>query len=105
MLKKLEMAATFQASSSARQKHQIKYFGSGSCEPGNHRITMPGIVNVPPWPMENKQELQKVSGLLHTELSIVQQEVDSEATESSSGGESCDEMQNYNNPHQQYLSM
>jgi KAT8 regulatory NSL complex subunit 1 len=36
---------------------------------------------------------------------VVQHEVDSEATESSSGGESCDEMQNYNNPHQQYLSM
>jgi KAT8 regulatory NSL complex subunit 1 len=105
MLKKLEMAATLQANSVARQKHLPKYFGSGSCEPGNHRISVPGIVNVPPWPIEHKQELQKVAGLLHTELNVVQHEVDSEATESSSGGESCDEMQNYNNPHQQYLSI
>ena len=105
MLKKLEMAATLQANSVARQKHLPKYFGSGSSEPGNHRISVPGIVNVPPWPIEHKQELQKVAGLLHTELCLVQHDVDSEATESSSGGESCDEMQSYNNPHQQYLSM
>lgn len=105
MLKKLEMAATLQANSVARQKHIPKYFGSGSNDIGNHRITLPGIVNVPPWPIDHKQELQKVTGLLQTELSLVQHDVDSEATESSSGGESCDEMQNYNNPHQQYLSM
>ncbi|EFA12370.1 hypothetical protein TcasGA2_TC002076 [Tribolium castaneum] len=105
MLKKLEMAAVLQAKNAARQRHTPKYFGSGSCEPGNHRFPAPGVVNVPTWPMENKLELQKVTGLLQTELNLVQHEVDSEATESSSGGESCDEMQSYNNPHQQYLSI
>lgn len=105
MVKKLEMASALQASSVSRQKHLPKYFGSGSSETPNYRLNLPGAVNIPPWPIEHKQELQKLAGALHTQLRVVQQQADSEATESSSGGESCDEMQNYNNPHQQYLSM
>ncbi|XP_068154296.1 uncharacterized protein nsl1 isoform X2 [Drosophila tropicalis] len=48
-------------------------------------------------------ELTHVSGLLHTEMREVQNAIDSDATESSSGGESADEMVSYNNPHQQSL--
>ncbi|XP_039494805.1 putative GPI-anchored protein pfl2 isoform X8 [Drosophila santomea] len=45
-------------------------------------------------------ELTHVSGLLHTELREVQCAIDSDATESSSGGESADEMVTYNNTQQ-----
>nr|NP_001163622.1 non-specific lethal 1, isoform E [Drosophila melanogaster]NP_001262613.1 non-specific lethal 1, isoform P [Drosophila melanogaster]ACZ94918.1 non-specific lethal 1, isoform E [Drosophila melanogaster]AGB95993.1 non-specific lethal 1, isoform P [Drosophila melanogaster] len=45
-------------------------------------------------------ELTHVSGLLHTELREVQNAIDSDATESSSGGESADEMVTYNNNQQ-----
>ncbi|KQS39024.1 uncharacterized protein LOC6553106 isoform X3 [Drosophila erecta] len=45
-------------------------------------------------------ELTHVSGLLHTELREVQNAIDSDATESSSGGESADEMVTYNNTQQ-----
>ncbi|EDV93499.1 GH18240 [Drosophila grimshawi] len=45
-------------------------------------------------------ELTHVSGLLHTEMREVQNAIDSDATESSSGGESADEMVNYNNSQQ-----
>lgn len=50
-------------------------------------------------------ELTHVSGLLHTELREVQNAIDSDATESSSGGESADEMVTYNNNQQLSLPM
>lgn len=50
-------------------------------------------------------ELTHVAGLLHTELREVQTAIDSDATESSSGGESADEMVTYNNTQQRSLSM
>lgn len=105
LLKKLEMTAMLQTNSASRHRIGTRYFGSGSLEVAPFRNNTPGMISIATWPMDYKQELQKVSGLLHTELNLVQHEIDSEATESSSGGESCDEMQNYNNAHQQYLSM
>ncbi|CAH0553618.1 unnamed protein product [Brassicogethes aeneus] len=105
LVKKLEMTTLLQANSASRQRHVAKYFGSGSMEPSVYRSSATSMVNIPAWPLESKNELQKVTGLLKTELELVQKQVDSEATESSSGGESCDEMQTYNNPHQQYLSI
>lgn len=104
LIKKLEMTAILQASSVARQKSGPKYFGSGSVDVPTFRNNLSGMVNITSW-TETKSELQKVAGQLKTQLGIVQKEVDSEATDSSSGGESCDEMQSYNNPHQQYLSV
>lgn len=50
-------------------------------------------------------ELTHVAGLLHTELREVQNAIDSDATESSSGGESADEMVTYNNTQQLSLPM
>lgn len=105
LVRKLEMSSILQANAASRQRHSPKYFGSGSSEPAPFRGSVSGVTNLPPWQTECKAELQKVAGLLHTELSVTQSEIDSEATASSSGGESADEMQNYNNPHQQPLSM
>lgn len=51
------------------------------------------------------EELTHVAGLLQTEMREVQNAIDSDATASSSGGESADEMVTYNNPHQKSLSM
>ncbi|XP_065361059.1 uncharacterized protein nsl1 isoform X2 [Calliphora vicina] len=48
-------------------------------------------------------ELSQVAGLLQIEMSEVQKAIDSDATESSSGGESADEMVTYNNTQQQTL--
>uniref|UniRef100_V5H030 Uncharacterized protein n=1 Tax=Anoplophora glabripennis TaxID=217634 RepID=V5H030_ANOGL len=105
LVRKLEMSAVVQANTASRQKHTSKYFGSGSVELPTFRSNVSGMLTLLPWPVEAKYELQKVAGQLQTQLGLVQEEVDSEATESSSGSESCDEMQSYNNPHQQYLSM
>ncbi|CAH1153931.1 unnamed protein product [Phaedon cochleariae] len=105
MVKKLEMSKILQANNNARQKSAPKYFGSGSIEVPIPRSTTSGAVNITPWPIETKSELQRVVGQLKTQTSLTQRDIDSEATESSSGGESCDEMISYNNPHQQYLSI
>ncbi|XP_050293244.1 KAT8 regulatory NSL complex subunit 1 isoform X2 [Anthonomus grandis grandis] len=105
LARKLEMAKVLQANNSARQKNIPKYFGSGSIEPAMFRSSSGGQVTIPHWSAEHKQELKRVSDQLQVQLRVVQHEVDSEATESSSGGESCDESQTYNNPHQQYLSI
>uniref|UniRef100_A0A1I8PXL1 PEHE domain-containing protein n=1 Tax=Stomoxys calcitrans TaxID=35570 RepID=A0A1I8PXL1_STOCA len=48
-------------------------------------------------------ELTQVAGLLQSEMCEVQRAIDSDATESSSGGESADEMVTYNNQQQQTL--
>lgn len=105
LVRKLEMSAILQANTASRQRHTSKYFGSGSLELPTFRSNVSGMLSVPSWSAEAKFELQKIAGQLQTQLGLVQEEVDSEATESSSGSESCDEMQSYNNPHQQYLSM
>lgn len=105
LIRKLEMSSILQSNTASRQRHSARYFGSGSIDAAVCRSNMMGMITVPPWSPENKQELQKVVGLMHAEMSVAQSEVDSEATVSSSGGESADEMQNYNNSLQQTLSM
>ncbi|XP_022919364.2 KAT8 regulatory NSL complex subunit 1 [Onthophagus taurus] len=104
LVRKLEMSSLLQSNVASR-RHSGRYFGSGSAEPGSFRPGVSGMTNLAPWVPQHKQDLQRIAGLLHTEMGLAQQEVDSEATASSSGGESCDEMQTYNNPHQQYLSI
>lgn len=104
LVRKLETSSVLQSNSAAR-RHSARYFGSGSLEPSAFRSGVSGMISLPVWGSEHKQDFQRVAGLLHTEFGEVQQEVDSEATASSSGGESCDEMQNYNNTQQQFLSM
>lgn len=107
LAKKMEMSSQMQANSAARQRVSgAHYFGAGSSEPTALRNgNINGMVVVPSWPADDRMELQKVAGMLKSEMSVAQKEFDSEATESSSGGESCDEMQSYVNPHQQYLSI
>lgn len=50
-------------------------------------------------------QLEQVSGLLMSEMRLIEKQIDSDATLSSSGGESADELVPYNNQYQQPLSM
>ncbi|XP_060526021.1 KAT8 regulatory NSL complex subunit 1 [Cylas formicarius] len=105
LVRKIEMAAMLQA---RQRTGPPRYFGSGSvdafrnCPPSS---SSGPSVSIPAWGTNDKHELQRVSEQLRTQLRLVQRAADSDATESSSGGESCDEMQTYSNPHQQYLSI
>lgn len=60
---------------------------------------------VPPFDQMGIQQMKQCTGLLGTELKLVNNALDSDATASSSGGESADEMVSYNNATQQPLSM
>lgn len=51
------------------------------------------------------EQLEQTSGLLMTEMRLIENQIDSDATASSTGGESADEMIPYNNNYQQPLSM
>ncbi|XP_017141484.1 uncharacterized protein LOC108155281 isoform X4 [Drosophila miranda] len=66
--------------------------------PGLHEI-------IPCFDTHITNELTHVSGLLHNEMREIQNALDSDATESSSGGESADEMVIYNNTHQKPLTI
>ncbi|XP_055688366.1 uncharacterized protein LOC129792937 [Lutzomyia longipalpis] len=52
-----------------------------------------------------RAQLEHTSGMLRTELRAVESAMDSDATATSSGGESADELVNYSNPTQQTLSI
>ncbi|KMQ93921.1 mll1 mll complex subunit [Lasius niger] len=90
-----------------RQRVCCRYFGGGSRDnanggtSGNNGNRQP-IFGIPQVKL-NGEEVESVSGALSTQLHIVESNLDSDCTASSSGGESCDEMQTFNNPHQQNL--
>lgn len=107
-LQKIEKMCIAQSNSVNRQRVCCRYFGGGSRDnlagaSGNNGNRQPvfGTHQV----KLNGEEVESVAGPLSTQLHVVESNLDSDCTASSSGGESCDEMQTFNNPHQQHLSM
>ena len=105
LFRRLDMLSQQQAAVSTRHQTLQRYFGSGSNDTVPSIPSSNGPRTLPKFSVEVKDELEKVSGQLHTQLKTVENCVDSDATASSSGGESCDEMQSFNNPHQMHISM
>ncbi|GAB0088766.1 KAT8 regulatory NSL complex subunit 1 [Sergentomyia squamirostris] len=60
---------------------------------------------LPPLDEKSRTQLELTSGLLNTELRAAESAMDSDATATSSGGESADELINYSNSTQQTLSI
>lgn len=87
-----------------RQRNSCRYFGAGSKDNYISSANRGPVFGVPQIKLDGEQ-VEKVMGSLSTKLKIVQDACDSDCTASSSGGESCDEMQTFNNPHQQQLTM
>lgn len=107
-LQKIEKMCVAQSNSVNRQRVCCRYFGGGSRDnlagaSGNNGNRPPvfGTHQV----KLNGEEVESVAGPLSTQLHVVESNLDSDCTASSSGGESCDEMQTFNNLHQQHLSM
>lgn len=110
LMKKLDQSSQQQALVMSQQHVPCKYFGSGSVENTSaaasrmSHTTLPGSL-VPKLNCEVRKEIDTVSGQLHHQLRVVEIGVDSDVTASSSGGESCDEFQSYNNSTQNSLTM
>ncbi|EFN65269.1 Uncharacterized protein KIAA1267 [Camponotus floridanus] len=106
-LQKIEKMCIAQSNSMNRQRVCCRYFGGGSRDnasgstSGNNGNRQP-VFGTPQVKL-NGEEVESVFGALSTQLHIVESNLDSDCTASSSGGESCDEMQTFNNPHQQNL--
>lgn len=115
-LGKIEKSCAVQSNSvSNRQRLLCRYFGAGSSDnaaatagnersnPGTAAGRLPIFGN--PQVKLDGDEIENVAGPLAKQMSVVESQLDSDCTASSSGGESCDEMQTFNNPHQQTLPM
>ncbi|XP_011703559.1 PREDICTED: KAT8 regulatory NSL complex subunit 1 [Wasmannia auropunctata] len=107
-LQRIEKMCVAQSNSVNRQR-VCRYFGGGSRDnvgggtsgSNGNRQPMFGTPQV----KLNGEEVENVAGSLSTQLHIVESNLDSDCTASSSGGESCDEMQTFNNTQQQRLSI
>lgn len=108
-LQKIEKMCVAQSNSVNRQRVCCRYFGGGSRDnasgtsSGNNGNRQP-VFGTPQVKL-NGEEVESVAGALSTQLHVVESNLDSDCTASSSGGESCDELQTFNNPHQQNLPM
>ncbi|KDR09917.1 hypothetical protein L798_00354, partial [Zootermopsis nevadensis] len=105
LFRRLDMLSQQQAAVSTRHQSLQRYFGSGSADHAPLAASSNGPRVLPKFTADVKSELEKVAGQLHTQLKMVEDCVDSDATASSSGGESCDEMQSFNNHHQLHVSI
>ncbi|XP_055602344.1 uncharacterized protein LOC129751087 [Uranotaenia lowii] len=113
--KRLEGIATTQCSTQTKRIYGNRYFqGTTSCPadvagPSGGYSGTPTSSNIsntiPKYEDLAIDQLEQTAGLLHAELKQVQSNIDSEATLSSSGGESADEMVMYNNMNQQSLTI
>lgn len=107
-LQKIEKMCIAQSNSVNRSQRVCRYFGGGSRDnlggtSGNNSNRQP-VFGTPQVKL-NGAEVESVAGPLSTQLHIIESNLDSDCTASSSGGESCDEMQTFNNAHQQNISM
>lgn len=110
LIKRLEATANYQRATFTKRQLSAKYFSPELTEPppappGTSRLPPGTYTTIPRFEDKVIEQIDSVSGLLQAELRIVQKALDSDATASSSGGESADEMVLYSNPTQERLKM
>ncbi|XP_059621915.1 KAT8 regulatory NSL complex subunit 1 [Phlebotomus argentipes] len=97
-LKRIENVALTQNSMAQKRSAAVVMLPGGKGSPAIGSL-LPNLEEV------SRGQLEHTSGLLRTELRAVESAMDSDATATSSGGESADELVNYTNPTQQTLSI
>lgn len=106
--KRLEGIATTQCSTQTKRIYGNRYFQGTTGTPPelvSHAAFTATSSTIPKFEDATIDALEQSAGMLHAELKQVQNTIDSEATASSSGGESADEMVLYNNLNQQPLTI
>lgn len=108
-MRRIENISAMQNTMSNKRAHALKYFSksttSSSSSTNSKSESSLSNSTIPKFESFAVEQLSQISGLLHSELRLVEKKIDSDATASSSGGESADEMIAYNNQYQQPLSM
>ncbi|XP_053693601.1 uncharacterized protein LOC128741667 [Sabethes cyaneus] len=109
--KRLEGISATQCSSQAKRIYANRYFQGTASSPADaggvstpQNYTSPSTT-IPKFEDPAIEQLQQTAGLLHSELRQIQNTIDSEATLSSSGGESADELVPHNNELQYSLTI
>lgn len=98
-MKRIETTAALQASAASSTVDKPTYYHAGtSREDGSHSAS----VGIAPGTLAG---LEDTAGALRSHLTMVNHQLDSDATASSSGAESNDEAIAYNNQHQQHMPM
>uniref|UniRef100_A0A6B2EBD4 Putative kat8 regulatory nsl complex subunit 1 n=1 Tax=Phlebotomus kandelakii TaxID=1109342 RepID=A0A6B2EBD4_9DIPT len=97
-LKRIENVALTQNSMAQKRSAAVVTLPGGKGSPAIGSL-LPHLEEV------SRSQLEHTSGLLRSELRAVESAMDSDATATSSGGESADELVNYTNPTQQTLSI
>lgn len=106
--KNIEKVSTMQCTALNKRAHSIKYFTNpasntlSSLSKSEANIFSNSIVR---FDDKDIEQLDQVSGLLMNEMRWIEKQIDSDATASSSGGDSADEMVAYTNHFQRPLSM
>lgn len=88
------------SSSSKTHHHHHNNESSSSSNSNNFKVSA-----IPKFSDVDVDQFEQTSGRLMTEMRLIEHQIDSDATASSTGGESADEMIPYNNQYQQPLSM
>lgn len=106
--RKIENLSTMQSTVLNKRAHSMKYFTKPS--PNSLSSLSKSETNlfsniIVRFEDKDIEQLDQVSGLLMSEIRWIEKQIDSDATASSSGGDSADETVAYNNHYQQPLSM
>lgn len=107
-MRRIENISAMQNTMSNKRAHALKYFSKTTTSSSSTNSKSESSLSnstIPKFESFAVEQLSQISGLLHSELRLVEKKIDSDATASSSGGESADEMIAYNNQYQQPLSM
>lgn len=104
-LRRIESLSTMQSTVLNKRAHAMKYFTKQPSNNLNNSLSKSAESTIPRFESGDLEQLDQVSGLLTSEMRMIEKQIDSDATASSSGGESADEMVVYNNHYQNPLSM
>lgn len=107
-LRRVESLSSMQSTMSNKRAHSMKYFtkpSMNSLSAMTKSETNLFSSTLLRFKDNDIEKLDQVSGLIMSEMRLIENQIDSDATASSSGGESADEMVSYNNHYQQSLPM
>lgn len=107
-LRRIESISTMQSTVLNKRANTMKYFskapvnGLNTLSKSENSLMSNTIERLQDGDLE---QLDQISGLLMSEIRCIEKQIDSDATASSSGGDSADEMISYSNHYQEPLSM